>query len=257
MLTYAEHPFELDRGDATLCGAVHDRTPTMVLLHAGRENRHVWDPVIADVQRRFPLRCLTLDQRGHGESSGDRNRFRPIVDDLRDLLGRIPGPTMLVGCSLGGLAAVGAVEDAAVARSVMGIVLVDVVPDLQPDPVWSFLDQAGLLPEAEQIAVEILGVAGSLHRVMERFGGHMALVRAERSAMTPADVERFQRTRPDAAVIDIAGAGHLVARDQPSELATVLTDTAADWLASTPITQVPRNDAMRVAQPDGSSIQGA
>ena len=111
--------------------------------------------------------------------------------------------------------------------------------------------------QAEQIAVEILGVAGSLHRVMERFGGHMALVRAERSAMTPADVERFQRTRPDAAVIGIAGAGHLVARDQPSELATVLTDTAADWLASTPIAQVPRNDAMRVAQPDGSSIQGA
>lgn len=257
MLAAAEHPFELDRGDALLRGTVHDPAPAMVLLHAGRENRRVWDPVVAELQRRLPLRCVALDQRGHGESTGDRNRFAPIVDDLAKLVGQIPGPTILVGCSLGGLAAIGAVKDSMVAQSVSGIVLVDVVPDLQPEPVWRFLDQAGLLPDAEEIAVEILASAGSLQQAMEGFPGHMALVRAERSAMTVTDVEGFRRARPDASVTDVAGAGHLVARDQPVELAVILADIAAAWLGPTAAGQPSKNEAIRVAQPGPSSIQGA
>lgn len=112
----------------------------------------------------------------------------------------------------------------------VGIVLVDVVPDLRPEPVWKFLDQASLLPDAEQIAAEILTAAPSLHRAMEHFAGHMALVRAERSAMTPDDVERFRQARPEALVVDVPGAGHLVARDRPSELAAILAETVAGWL---------------------------
>ncbi len=229
MLTQDNGQVVLDRGDAVLRGAVHETGPTVVLLHAGRENRHVWDPVIAEIQAHVPVRCLSIDQRGHGESTGERNRFAPLVDDLVDLLGRWPGPTILVGCSLGGLAAVGAVADPTAAHAVLGIVLVDVVPDLRPGPVWAFLGEAGLLPEAEPIAHEILAAARDLHRTMATFAGQAALVRAEASAMTDGDVQRFRDARPAASIIEISGAGHLVARDQPAALAAVLADLVAAW----------------------------
>ena len=232
MLTYEDRAFALDRGDAIIRGTLRESAPTMVLLHAGRENRRVWDQVIDELQTRLPMRCLTIDQRGHGESGGTRDRFAPVVADLAALLRHVPGPTVLVGCSLGGLAALGAVAGPAVARSVMGVVLVDVVADLQPGPVWAFLEGAGLLPEAEPIAREILGAGAELHRALASFPGEVALVRAESSAMTDADVQRFAEARPDAPVIDIAGAGHLVAHDQPVALATSLASVTAAWLAA-------------------------
>ena len=212
-------------------GDIHRPPPVMILLHAGGENRQVWEPVVAELQRRFPIECLTIDQRGHGESSGDRNRFAPIVEDLTDVLRALSRPAILVGCSLGGLAAVGAVADPSVAQSTLGIVLVDVVADLQPEPVWVFLEQAGLLPRAEEIAREILGVAGDLHDTLVAFPGQIALVKAETSAISGDDVERLADGRPDTEVFDVADTGHLIARDQPLALASILATTADSWLA--------------------------
>ena len=104
--------FELMDGDATLVGDELGNGPALVLLHAGAERRGVWDPVV-EILVAGGYSCVTLDQRGHGESSGSRQAsfelFARDVERLRHHLGR---PAIYVGSSLGGLATLGMIARA-------------------------------------------------------------------------------------------------------------------------------------------------
>lgn len=103
--------------------------PAVVLLHGGGQTRRSW---------REPARALAaagryvvaLDLRGHGDSAwaGDgRYDLDAFVGDLRAVLTRMPTRPVVVGSSLGGLIALGAVADGGDAL-VSGLVLVDAAP---------------------------------------------------------------------------------------------------------------------------------
>ena len=124
----------LARGEVTLKGTATGSGPTVLLLHAGGEHRGVWAPLVAHLAEQG-LRTVAYDQRGHRDSPGPATTLRGVRGGRRRDGPPEPAPVVMVGASLGGLAAVAALAEPQVARDVAGLVLVDVVPD--PDPVRS------------------------------------------------------------------------------------------------------------------------
>ena len=77
--------------------------PTLLLTHGITAQAHVWDPVAMALRDRF--RVLSLDQRGHGDSSKPPAGYAAtdfaadmvsVMDALAD------GPSLVMGHSLGG-----------------------------------------------------------------------------------------------------------------------------------------------------------
>jgi len=83
---------------------------TVVLVHCYALDRHDWDPVLPGLAAACggPVRVLSYDQRGYGESdrvaAADATLVR-LADDLAELIcDRVPsGPVVLAGHSLGGM----------------------------------------------------------------------------------------------------------------------------------------------------------
>ena len=95
--------FELEAEDARLVGDEVGYGPVFVLLHAGAERRQVWDPV-SEALVAAGYACITLDQRGHGDSTGSRNAsFDRFAHDAARVCDRLSGRALCVGSSLGGL----------------------------------------------------------------------------------------------------------------------------------------------------------
>ena len=72
--------------------------PLLVLVHGITENRHSWDPILADLASTH--RVLRVDLRGHGESP--RADTYDIADLAADVEALVDEPPLLVGHSLGG-----------------------------------------------------------------------------------------------------------------------------------------------------------
>ena len=107
----------------------------VVLLHGGGQTRHSW----ARTARRLAAggwTAVTVDARGHGDSDWHPTQDYTLdgfVDDLLALLPTLEHAPVLVGASLGGITAlVAAGEHPGLAQ---GLVLVDVVVQLEPDGV--------------------------------------------------------------------------------------------------------------------------
>lgn len=223
---------ELTRGGVTLHGTASGAGPSVVLLHAGGERRSVWDPVRGPLNA-VGLRTVAYDLRGHGESTAPAASLQPLADDVRAMIDHEAAPVVLVGSSLGGFAALAALADPSTARRVVGLVLVDVVPDPSPARVRAWLDARGLRQGRAELVEDILQRGQELVARATGLDMPILLVRGgDGSPLTDDDVDNLQRATPRAIVTTVASAGHLVARDAPDELARVIADHAATWLAA-------------------------
>jgi len=109
--------------------------PSVLFLHGGGQTRHSWGAT-AELLARRGRYTLALDLRGHGESDWSAQRRYAVSDfaaDMFEVIATLAQPPVVVGASLGGLAALLGVGEAHEPR-VRGVVLVDVSTSL---------DQAG------------------------------------------------------------------------------------------------------------------
>ena len=108
----------------------------VVLAHGGGQTRHAWGGAAAALARRG-WHALALDLRGHGESQwspAGQYEIEVFAEDLADVAASLDQSPVLVGASLGGLAAIlaqGGVERGPFSA----VVLVDVTPRLELDGV--------------------------------------------------------------------------------------------------------------------------
>jgi pimeloyl-ACP methyl ester carboxylesterase len=213
---------ELTRDGVTLRGIEVGMGPPILLLHAGRERRQVWDDVMAVIAA-AGFRCVAFDQRGHGTSDRTGAEYlSSYAVDVTAMLEGLPG-AVVAGCSLGGLAALLAAADPAVQRRLAGLVLIDVVPDPDPERARTFLAAAGIALERGGLAEDILSRAHALRRAAATLEIPTLLVRGGlTSPLVDADIERFRALVPHAVTSTIPHAGHLVARDAPQELAHLI-----------------------------------
>jgi pimeloyl-ACP methyl ester carboxylesterase len=222
--------FTLVRADVELRGTVTGSGPTVLLLHAGGEERGVWAPVAAVLSQRN-LRAVAYDLRGHGASSGQATTLAPIAADVAAMIHREPSPVVVVGASLGGLAAIGSLADPATAQVVAGLILVDVVPEPDAPRVRAWLDSLGLRDRRANLVEDIFEHSHELLATATALELPILLVRGgPASPLADAEVDRFRAAKPTVAVTRIPGAGHLIARDAPEELGRLIADQAMGWL---------------------------
>ena len=219
--------FTLKRPECELVGEILGHGPTVVLLHAGGEHRHVWRRVVQTLEQ-AGYRVVTLDLRGHGDSRAQSSpTFDEHVGDARFLVQWLDCDAVLVGASLGGLLALQCAAEAAQAArapSIAGLVLVDVVPD--PDPERARAGLADILPPHSakwSLIDDILGRADELRAAARAVAQPTLLVRASESfSMRAEDTRRLRALLPQLEEVVIEQCGHLVAQERPQELSAAL-----------------------------------
>jgi non-heme chloroperoxidase len=125
---------ELVAGPLVLRGTV--RGPRggshVVLLHGGGQTRHSWGTVAEHLAARG-YRSIAMDLRGHGRSDwapdGDY-RISAFAADLQSVVAQLDDVPIIVGASLGGMAALIA-EGEAREQVSRGLVLVDIAPRVE------------------------------------------------------------------------------------------------------------------------------
>lgn len=212
----------LYRSETTLVGEATGAGPTALLLHAGGERRRVWALVAARLAA-SGYRAVAYDQRGHGESGGVHDSVRAHGADAAAMVAAEPGRTLVVGASLGGFAALLAACDPTVRNKLAGVVLVDVVPDPPADRVRAYLNGVSPGLAESPIVADALGRREELRAAAAGLGEvPLLLVRGGESQLDDEDAARLGQLAPQLRVSVVAGAGHLVARDDPAGLAAVL-----------------------------------
>ena len=108
----------------------------MVLLHGGGQTRHSWGE-LTRILAGNGYRAMTVDMRGHGESDwcseGDY-RLDRFAEDVQAIVSNLEQPPVLIGASLGGISSLLACGESEY-LPVQGLVLVDIVPKLEPEGV--------------------------------------------------------------------------------------------------------------------------
>ncbi|MFE1596175.1 alpha/beta fold hydrolase [Nocardia sp. NPDC058705] len=221
---------EITSSDVILRGTATGDGPTILLLHAGGERRSVWARVAVRIAA-AGFRAVAFDLRGHGESTGNATTLRTIADDVAEMVRREPAPIVVVGASVGGLAAIAALGEPSVARHVVGLALVDVVPNSDPERVRSWLSAEGLRDQLVGLTENSLAAGPQLHATAVELDLPVLLVRGGRSPLTDAEVDRFIADRPVTVAL-VPDVGHLVAREAPDELARIISAHATTWLAT-------------------------
>lgn len=108
--------------------------PAVVLLHGGGQTRHSWAGTMQLLVSQG-YHVLNFDARGHGDSGWSEAGAYHLDDrvaDLKAVAADCRAGIALVGASLGGATALHA---AASGLAVSALVLVDIVPDPEPDGV--------------------------------------------------------------------------------------------------------------------------
>jgi pimeloyl-ACP methyl ester carboxylesterase len=107
--------------------------PAVLMLHGGGQTRHAWHASATSLAE-AGWRAITVDLRGHGESTHPRPPAYALEDfaaDVRALIAAITDAPVVIGASLGGIASLLAVTEPPQAP-VTGLVLVDVAHRFQP-----------------------------------------------------------------------------------------------------------------------------
>jgi non-heme chloroperoxidase len=101
--------------------------PSVLFLHGGGQTRHSWGDT-AELLAHRGRYTVALDLRGHGESDWSPERRYAVPDfaaDMFAVIETLEQPPVVVGASLGGMAALLGIGEAEAPR-VSGIVLVDI-----------------------------------------------------------------------------------------------------------------------------------
>jgi pimeloyl-ACP methyl ester carboxylesterase len=149
----------LNAGRVTLAfdcmpGGDQGRSP-IVLLHGGGQTRHSWSRTAERLQA-TGRSVLTLDSRGHGNSSWDPQgdyTLDAFVGDLVVLLRHLGRPAILVGASLGGVTSLTIAGEHP--ELVAGLVMVDVVIDAEPEGVQRIHDFMTANPDGFATLAEV------------------------------------------------------------------------------------------------------
>lgn len=113
----------------------------IVLLHGGGQTRHSWRKTLEELVSQG-YHVISLDARGHGDSDwapdGDY-QLQTLARDLEDVIATLRQKPVIVGASMGGLTSlfVAGRNGAEIIRSV---ILVDVVPGIDPDGSQEIVD---------------------------------------------------------------------------------------------------------------------
>lgn len=217
--------------EVILRGTVIGAGPTVLLLHAGGEHRGVWGPVSTRIAA-AGFRAVAFDLRGHGESAGNATTVGVLAGDVVEMVRRQPLPIVVVGASVGGLAAIAALGEPGVAHRVAGLILVDVVPWADPDRVRAWLGELGLRDHRADLVEDALAAGPRLHATAAGSDVPTLLVRGGQSPLTDAEVDRFLAGNGRVTLACVPDAGHLIAREAPGELARIISEYAATRLAA-------------------------
>ncbi len=119
--------------------------PPVILAHGGGQTRHAWGETAQRLAERGWY-AVTVDQRGHGESSWSPNGDYSVMDygqDLQRLAAHFSQKPVLIGASLGGLA--GIMAEGTTDKAILAaLILVDVTPVIEKkgvDKVLGFMAQ--------------------------------------------------------------------------------------------------------------------
>ena len=214
---------QIELPDALLAGDASSSSPDFLLLHAGRERRQIWHPVMKRLSA-AGLGCVAYDQRGHGETLGDHhNDIAVFGSDAAHMLAANGTAKIIVGGSLGGFAAILALADSDLQSKMAGLVLVDVVPAPDPERVRRFLSPMMTNPESILFVENILAKSDLVLSAAAKLTLPVLLIRAGLDgAIQDHEVGRLRNLCPQLTVEYIENASHLVARDTPIELAKYL-----------------------------------
>ncbi|GLR66034.1 peroxidase [Acidocella aquatica] len=137
----------------------------VILLHGGGQTRWSWKNTAMELME-HGLCIYTIDMRGHGQSSWSPSRDYALDDfsrDIRAITGQLSAPPIIVGASLGGMAALLACGEEPFAACA-GLVLVDVTFRLQdtgPNRAGAFMkDTRQGFKTLEEAAAAIAGYTG-------------------------------------------------------------------------------------------------
>lgn len=114
----------------------NESAPAVLLFHGGGQTRHAWGTTLDVLSADW--HAYSIDLRGHGESdwAPDGNySIDAFAQDVIEVAQSMPAPPVLVGASLGGLASLMAIANAATADIgpiARALVLVDVAPRVEP-----------------------------------------------------------------------------------------------------------------------------
>jgi pimeloyl-ACP methyl ester carboxylesterase len=217
---------------------------TALLLHGGGQTRHAWRATARKLGER-DFTAIPVDQRGHGDSAWIGSGAYALADYAMDAVSlgsqieqRFGAKPVAIGASLGGLASLYALGEAVCFSA---LVLVDIVPRTEARGVahvqnfmrakvdegfrwyWHWdprfwegprsVDADGdtLLPRLEEIA-RGLTVPTLLVR-----GGSSDIV-------SPESAKAFCDLVPHAKLVDVSGAGHMVAGDMNDIFASTILE---------------------------------
>jgi pimeloyl-ACP methyl ester carboxylesterase len=249
----------------------------VVLLHGGGQTRHAWGETAARLAT-AGYDVSSMDLRGHGDSGWCQEKnygVDPFRDDLRAVLGQLARPAVLVGASLGGIAAL-AVAGEGPRERVKALVLVDITHSPPADGASRIQGFMRANPEgfssleeaAETVAAYLphrprpkdpsglmknlrlrdgrlhwhwdpgfLGAALTdrlddptrLEAAARSVEAPTLLVRGDESEIvSPQDADALTRLIPQARVVEIRGARHMVAGDQNTVFGTAVADFLAE-----------------------------
>ena len=190
--------------------------PPVVFLHGAGQSRRAWDEAAATVAAEG-WHAVTVDHRGHGDSEWPVEAdydFEHFADDLDAIVRSLHQRPVVVGASLGGLAALVA-QGRSTEQLYRGLVLVDVTPRMELAGVQQIMgfmsahpDGFASLEEASAVIAQYTGrpqpsSTDGLRQVLRqrpdrRWGWHWDVRFLDRktSAASPAEAtERYEQMR--------------------------------------------------------------